>query len=251
MHFLSTFWLNSFFPYFFCLSVHQPVHIQQNSAGKKKVTWGNIIFELAIHNKEFNICPVFTDIVPRCHWMLNHMTKRKVVYRSLYSTSLNLLLHSYTMIATQPPSPPICVYSAVLSVSCFPCKHVLWVLCHPMIGTGLEKCTLWSILTFQRCSSCHITWVIFAPMWSEGIVAQCVPTMISLHIVGQQCVPSVGTKGSYCCTTMTSSHTGCLLNRKIVDRHGQYQKEFFVHATMWRMHKNVKHMGWGYKKMIL
>jgi hypothetical protein len=45
-----------------------------------------------------------------------------------------------------------------------------------------ESCTLWSTLTFQRCSSRHITYVIVARMWSKAIVAQeCVTIMILGH----------------------------------------------------------------------
>jgi hypothetical protein len=111
--------------------------------------------------------------------------------------------------------------------------------------TRLEKCTLWSILTFQRCSSHNITQVILTLMWSEIIVVQqFVPTMTSLPTAAQQCVPTMGSKGFHCCTTMTSGHADCLPRRKknATNRYGRAHKVFFAHARAWRTPKNYDHL---------
>jgi hypothetical protein len=71
---------------------------------------------------------------------------------------------------------------------------------HHLNSTRLERCTLWSTLTFQRCSLCNITQAVVALMWPQVIVVQqCVPTMGSpvplLHNSGNPWIPLLCNNG--------------------------------------------------------
>jgi hypothetical protein len=109
--------------------------------------------------------------------------------------------------------------------------------------TRLEICTLWSTLTFQRCSSRHITQAIVA-LWSEVTVASwpflhwCDPRSLFRNNVSQQrsFFPLLSNNVFQ---RWHPGHVGCLPRiRNAIDRwtgrHARAHKVFFAHARPWR-----------------